>query len=209
MEKSTRWAFTAYPEQWSLFNVAPSIVAEWGWNTEECPDTGRKHYQGFIRTSRQVRFKQLKDLLPGVHLEQAKNWDALLNYCKKEDTRVDGTEPNHQTFSGRSMSMSQALIYLARHRPRIDYSRAETPAEYKQLYIQEFEMAVLNVLREDENLIGLYSQPQYQRAYILGRSVWIEKAEQTDRQTDEADAEIVETEIDDSRLDASAVHFLE
>lgn len=209
MEKSTRWAFTAYEDQWSLFDVAPPLVAEWGWNHEESPTTGRKHYQGFIRTSRQVRFKQLSQLFPGVHIEPAKNWDALVNYCKKTDTRIDGTEPNHQSFQSRSMSMSQALIQVARYRPRLDYSRAETTPEHRQLYVLEYEMAVSDLLREDENLIGVYSQPQYERSYVKWRSVWIEKAEQTDRQTDRADSESVSYEIDDSRVDPSGIHFFE
>lgn len=192
MEKTTRWAFTAYEDQWNLFESIPPLVAEWGWNTEECPETGRKHYQGFIRTTRQVRFSQMKTMLPGVHIEQAKNWNALLLYCKKEDTRVDGTEPHHEVIQGRNMSMSEALIRVARNRPRLDYSRVESLEDFRKLHLREFEMAVSLLLREDANLIGLYSQPQYQRAYVVWRNDWVfhaerletEESEKTDRQTD-------------------------
>lgn len=38
------------------------------------------------------------------------------------------------------------------------------------------------------------------------RDVWIEKAEEIDRQTD---AEAVSAEIDDSRVEASGIQFLE
>jgi len=31
--------------------------------------------------------------LPGVHLEIARNWDALVKYCQKEETRKEGTTP--------------------------------------------------------------------------------------------------------------------
>jgi len=96
-DKSSRWAFTAYEDQWSLFETIPPGIAEWGWNAEMCPKTNRKHYQGYLRTSQQQRFAWLKKLLPGVHLEIAKNWDALKLYCQKEETRIEGTQPTHQT----------------------------------------------------------------------------------------------------------------
>lgn len=91
-DKTTRWAFTAFEEQWGLFREMPDIVAEWGYQTEECPKTGKRHYQGYLRTRTQQRFSALKKVLPGVHLEPARNWDALLAYCKKTDTRVEGTQ---------------------------------------------------------------------------------------------------------------------
>jgi len=96
-DKSSRWAFTAYEDQWSLFETIPPGIAEWGWNAEMCPKTNRRHYQGYLRTSQQQRFAWLKKLLPGVHLEVAKNWDALKLYCQKEETRIEGSQPIHQT----------------------------------------------------------------------------------------------------------------
>lgn len=87
MEKSTRWSFTAYEPQYPLIEAHHDIIAEIGWQDEICPTTGKKHRQGFLRTVRQVRFSQLRSILPGLHLEQAKNWEALQKYCKKEATR--------------------------------------------------------------------------------------------------------------------------
>ena len=95
--KSTRWSFTAYEQQWDLFKEVPAGVAEWGFQTEVCPKTDRKHYQGYIRLSQQQRFGWLAKLLPGVHLEVAKNWDALIEYCKKTDTAVPGTQVHVKT----------------------------------------------------------------------------------------------------------------
>jgi len=77
----------------------PPGIAEWGWNAEICPETNRPHRQGYLRLQSQQRFTWLKKILPGVHIEIAKNWDALVNYCKKEDTRAPGTTPVHQTNS--------------------------------------------------------------------------------------------------------------
>ena len=92
-DKSTRWQFTAYEEQWRLFQAMPPAVAEWGWNTEICPKTNRKHYQGYFLLRTQHRFAAVKKLFPGVHVEIAKDWNALKEYCKKADTRAPGTEP--------------------------------------------------------------------------------------------------------------------
>jgi len=89
-DKSSRWQFTAYEDQWALFEKIPPGIAEWGWQKETCPKTQKLHYQGYLRTTVQVRFSALKKILPGVHLEVAKNWEALLNYCKKIETRVEG-----------------------------------------------------------------------------------------------------------------------
>lgn len=95
-DKSSRWQFTAYAEQWPLFEAIPPAVAEWGWQKEVCPSTQKEHYQGYLRTPSQVRFSALKKLFPGVHLEVAKNWQALINYCNKEETRVPGSIPVSQ-----------------------------------------------------------------------------------------------------------------
>jgi len=96
-DKTSRWQFTAYEDQWSLFKEMPKpFVAEWGWNPEICPKTNRKHYQGYLRTSQQQRFASMKKTFPGVHFEVAKNWTALKLYCQKEETRIPGMEPVYQ-----------------------------------------------------------------------------------------------------------------
>lgn len=97
-DKSSRWAFTAYEDQYHLFDKGmPPGVAEWGWNAEICPETNRNHRQGFLRLSNQQRFSWLKKIFPGVHLEVAKDWNKLVNYCKKEETRAPGTVPVRET----------------------------------------------------------------------------------------------------------------
>lgn len=186
--KSTRWAFTAYEGQWSLFAAMHPLVAEWGWQTETCPKTQRLHYQGYLRTHRQVRFSQITKAFPGVHFEVSENWNALIEYCKKPDTAVEGTQV-HQIVQKIPLTMAQALIKVAEYRDRdADFSNCESVKDFKDAYAHEFEVSVSKILREDENLIGLYSQPNYERAYVKFRSVWVEKVtEKTDRQTDTAE----------------------
>lgn len=54
----------------------------------ECGDSGTDHYQLAVSTP-QVRFSQVKKMFPTAHIEIAKNWDALLAYCQKDDTRKE------------------------------------------------------------------------------------------------------------------------
>lgn len=184
-DKTTRWAFTAYEKQWPLFETMNELVAEWGWQTEECPETQRKHYQGFIRTKRQVRLSQLLKIFSGVHLEQARNWDALVAYCNKSDTAVSGTQV-HQLNPSKAMTMAQALDRLASKGNMPDIPDHWDDSDKREqlinkLYTDDYWNRVMRLLREDENLIGLYSQPQYLRAWLATFPVWIDR--QTDRQT--------------------------
>lgn len=188
--KTTRWAFTAYEGQWDLFKTPPDIVAEWGWQTEICPETQRPHYQGYIRTQRQVRFTQIQQALKGVHVKPAREWHKLLNYCKKPETAVPGTQV-HQEFPREYLSMADALIKIAANRPTdLDFSKCQSVKEFRELYELEYWQSSAAILKIDKNLVGLYSQPQYLRAYVNYRSVWVdyEKQErQTDRQTEPKD----------------------
>lgn len=199
--KSTRWAFTAYENQWSLFDVIPSIVAEWGWQTEKCPDTQRLHYQGYLRTSRQVRHSQLRSVLPGVHIEVARDWNKLLNYCKKKDTSIGGTQVN-MVNPQKAMTMANALMRIASHAWTIEFDKVIEPEKWEKAVKAEYWDCVKYILRDDPDSVGLYTQPQYERAWFHTRDVWLEKLEeqnaneaaasnpaeevQTDRQTDSA-----------------------
>lgn len=195
-DKTSRWAFTAYADQYHLFNnVMPDVIAEIGYQKEICPDTQREHYQGYIRTSRQVRFAQLRKIFPGVHLEAARNWDALLEYCKKKESAVPGTQVHigNETERPKQLTMSQALIFFASHYPygetRPDFSEmtGQQLTDYKKA---EFWRIVNNCIDTDANLIGVYHQPQYIRCWEHTSSKWLERClesaewAETDRQTD-------------------------
>jgi len=95
-DKSSRWQFTAYEGQYGLLESMPPGVAEWGWQDEICPTTQRAHRQGYFRLSQQQRFAWVRKTFPGIRVEVARNWDALVNYCKKEETRAPGAVPVHQ-----------------------------------------------------------------------------------------------------------------
>lgn len=198
-DKTTRWAFTAYEGEWHLFKTMNDKIAEWGWQTEICPDTQREHYQGYMRTKTQQRFSTMKTIFPGVHLEQAKNWNALLEYCQKTDTAVTGSQVK-QVNTSQPMTMAQALTKLALHIPfkrAVNWLESTNPIKENEDQIKhEFWTAVREILRGDPNSVGLWTQPQYFRAWQHTREVWIDLAiqeaeigvlpsdEETDRQTD-------------------------
>lgn len=117
-DKSSRWSFTAYEQQYGLLSDIPHEIAEWGWQDEVCPDTGRPHRQGYLRTKQQVRLSKLTKLLPGIHLEVARDWNKLVNYCKKSETAVPGTQvhtvnSNMRTIYSLAKEVANALPPLA------------------------------------------------------------------------------------------------
>ena len=66
-----------------------------GWKLEgqfEVGKEGTRHFQGMLKTP-QVRFAAIKRVFPRAHIEVARNKEALANYVKKEETRVDVYTP--------------------------------------------------------------------------------------------------------------------
>lgn len=51
---------------------------------------GTKHLQVAIYYKNPIRFNTLKNQFPEAHIEKVKNWNKAYNYCKKEETRIDG-----------------------------------------------------------------------------------------------------------------------
>jgi len=152
-DRTTRWAFTAYEGQWALFNTMPSGIAEWGWNAEICPDTNTPHYQGYLRTTAQQRHAWLRKLFPGVHIEVAKNWEALKKYCAKEATRMPGTTPVSQvnpyyTLYSYAESLGQRLatLYQAEFREWSDVKAHANIEAHARLDIQAGRREVMYII---------------------------------------------------------------
>lgn len=98
--QSDSWCFT----QFVKFNerdqeYVPRIL----WNEEamvyliyqleECPKSGRLHWQGYIQFKNRVRMQRVKQLLDldNVHLEIARGNDVQNRfYCSKSESRIDG-----------------------------------------------------------------------------------------------------------------------
>jgi methionyl-tRNA synthetase len=177
--RSAKWQFTAYESQWKLFigNV-PAIVAEVGWQTEKCPDTGRLHYQGFIRTTSQQRFSALKKVYPGVHIEPARNWDALVAYCKKNETALPDSQV-HKTsdYMNKFQYMDHVCEHLANHFRGMGFVEIDEMWDEIMLYTNVL------IAMGKSYLAWIVSDPNFKITFRQsGRALVLGKSRQTDRQ---------------------------
>jgi len=198
--KSTRFAFTAYEGEWPYFLSQPpnDLIAEWGWQEEVCPDSGRHHLQGFLRTKRQTRMSTLIKIYKGVHLEVARNWAACKNYSYKAKSAVPGTQ-KYWISEQKALTMKDTLLMIASNSMRLQIVgrcsrifqedetgkiKPPTKQELKQEIIEEYWAAVNEILMDQPDLIGLLSQPQYQRAWENTRQVWIDRQTAIEKQAE-------------------------
>ena len=174
-DKSTRWAMTVYEDQWALLEKMPEIIAEWGWQEEKCPETGRIHRQGYFRTHRQVRFSQIKAVLPGIHVEVARNWAALLEYCKKTETAIGNAV--HEVSTNKPMTMAESLIALAKYHWSREKLEELSDTKPKDRYVREYWSCVKDFLKEanKDNAIGLFTNNQMVLAWVRTRDHWISR----------------------------------
>lgn len=93
-ERGRRWQFTlnsvngVLPEM--KLQLSPDLLY-FCYQIEQ-GEQGTKHYQGCIRLSTPMRLNSVKALLgfETIHLEIARQWDKLILYCKKSETRLEG-----------------------------------------------------------------------------------------------------------------------
>lgn len=182
-DKTTRWAFTAYENQYALLDdVDKSVVAEMGFQDEVCPETGRKHRQGYIRTHRQVRFSQMRKILPGVHVEVARNWEALQAYCRKNETRDASGSQVHKDFSKYAPERLHTLLEEMAGYAILDSKCTNKDRQTDRQTILAMDPGVQywgivpTILSRKPELIGILAQPLPQNAWKHTRMFWIEKA---------------------------------
>jgi len=88
--QAKHWCFTinnpveADAEQLSTF-VCLYMVYQKEQGENETP-----HYQGIVGFEKRMRLTQLKNLLPRAHFEIARDIQASIKYCQKEEGRLDG-----------------------------------------------------------------------------------------------------------------------
>jgi len=91
--RATRWSVTINLKTVSRSTAEECIARarqrDWRvFGQLEQGDSGTEHFQLAVATP-QVRFSAVKKVFPTAHIEVAKDWNALLAYCSKEETRVD------------------------------------------------------------------------------------------------------------------------
>lgn len=93
MDRATKWSVTINIKEAISQSTAEHCIStarQKGWTVLgqlEQGSEGTNHYQLAVATP-QVRFTAVKKVFPGAHIEVAKDWNALVKYCNKEDTRV-------------------------------------------------------------------------------------------------------------------------
>lgn len=63
------------------------------WQEEKCPDTGRRHLQMYLESSKKVRLSAIKKLLEDTTIHGERRMGSRTqarDYCRKEESRVDG-----------------------------------------------------------------------------------------------------------------------
>nr|WPR18782.1 MAG: replication polyprotein [Owegonang virus 28] len=213
-DKSSRWSFTAYEGQYplidSLVDKPHELIAEIGYQDEVCPETQRKHRQGYVRTVRQVRFKQLSEVLRGVHIEVARDFMKLKQYCQKVATRDPEGQQVHKQFE-RPKTLHELMMWMAdiawqdyedqdrqtdRH-PSYPSSPPERKAQFVNLSA--------TILMAKPEYVAILAQPIAKHAWHDYRAVWLQKALEiregdnsiTSPTQEEATEEIVHTDYKD------------
>jgi len=85
------WCFTSYRDEEPTYPAGATYAI---WQREQCPTTGKLHWQGYIEFSQKKRRSLAQKLIGDstAHFELRKGTrDQAIAYCSKEDTRMDGT----------------------------------------------------------------------------------------------------------------------
>lgn len=98
---SRAYCFTYYGENMPQYDE--SKMKYLVFQKEKCPETGREHFQGFVRFNKNLTFKQAQEALhtPDCHMERpgqeradgstsSKVDEDNRDYCTKEASRIDG-----------------------------------------------------------------------------------------------------------------------
>lgn len=94
MSQLKYWCFTSYNlnAEFTEWESLPDAVTYLIYQEEICPETRKRHLQGYVEFDRSYRMQRVKQILGtyGVHLESRKgsSQDAA-DYCRKQDSRVE------------------------------------------------------------------------------------------------------------------------
>lgn len=81
-----------------------SKAVNFAWQIET-GENGTPHIQGCVEFKNPVKFSTLKNKIERAHWEPARNWEASMDYCQKDETRIEGpftsSKPKVSKISGR------------------------------------------------------------------------------------------------------------
>jgi len=174
-DKSTWWSVTAFKDNIEKLEQAssyPTYVKKVYGGREECPKTKTIHFQGAIQCNAQVRMSAFKDWIPGVHLEPARQKDALIKYAMKEDTATG--DKLERINPAKFYAADEILELIAQNALSLwtNMRYYETPDGIKDMYND----AICIMLRADRKLAGQLMNPSLRNFWVSTYKVWIAHA---------------------------------
>lgn len=112
---------------------------------EMAPTSGQLHVQGAISLSQPTRLMMMKKFLPTAHWEQARDWNRLVAYCKKEESRVAGPwewgSPPSGQGSRTDLKLASAMIQSGSTMKTIAQQMPEVIVKYHKglLYLKSLQ----------------------------------------------------------------------
>lgn len=181
------WSITIFNEE-EIVKVndkehLPEFVIEVHGQMEQCPNTGREHFQGCLIT-RYCRFGQVKKFLPTTHIERAIKKEALLKYCKKDNTKIGESVEIKNERPYYSLEMTMKLMgetYRTMDKKKLCYHSQYCGDNYERLGViypfteKNYWIIVREILRERTYLCSVLSNPQTYRLWVNTYQVWIEE----------------------------------
>lgn len=169
-DKSTWWSVTAYGDEILLLEDStkypPDVSKVYG-GREECPTTGKEHFQGAIQLRKQQRLAWFKSWLPTAHLEAARSKDALVKYAMKEDTAT-GDKLERQN-AVKYYSADEICLLIGSKVTDDDVMETPDPKVW-------YKRSVNKLLRENVKLAGQLMNPSLRSFWCDTASVWIDKS---------------------------------
>lgn len=163
-QRSVWWSVTGFTEDnircLEDATTYPACVKRVLGGREQCPTTGKLHFQGAVECHGQQRASFFRAWLPGAHIEKAISKDALAKYVLKEDTAVGpkGVIENPVEY----MTMDKGMMYLA------EMSLLKDTDPTNEEYWDLVNMAI----RNKPKLISMYAAPAFRTAWNQTRRTW-------------------------------------
>lgn len=169
-DKAIWWSVTAFNDEIAILTDKDKWPVEvhtvYG-GLEECPDTGRKHFQGAIRLNKQQRLSWFKSWLPTAHLEVARSKDALIKYAMKEDTAIgEKTQQENGVLYVRAEQICLLLVGAVYD----DYRQLDMMKTDDKDFI--FWIAVNRLLSKDMKLAGQLMNPSLRSWFRNTKHTW-------------------------------------
>jgi len=187
--QSKFWCYTAHKDiDWPSDHTkfVDHGVAYMCFQEETCPDTGRRHYQGYVEFEKRVRFSQLHKLFPQVHWEQRKGTALQArDYCQKVESRVeDGLSYTYGNLSQSSQGKRtdlDAAVDIIKSGGSLKQVAQEMPAQYvlfnRGLTSLRETLAEERPPGEPREVIIIWGQPGAGKSYfahkLFGESLYL------------------------------------